>query len=143
MAAMIWKYSHVPLQLLESNIACITFGQPLVRIPLVQSVIQKFERFKTTIHSVMNQDDILPRLLRYLTVESLRSSQTAEGESSPAASPVKTPPQLKELPTVTLVSYTIPIIICRLPIELLLPFRGTTGRFLPKYSKVCQLFRKG
>ena len=67
-AANIWNKSYINTDALEKSVVCITFGQPLLSIPLVQEVVKKFPRFEATIHSIFDKEDIIPRLLRYFSV---------------------------------------------------------------------------
>ena len=43
---------------------CITFGQPPIDIPYVQETINNNPKFENTIHSIYDQEDIFPKLLR-------------------------------------------------------------------------------
>lgn len=44
---------------------CITFGQPLLGIPLLQEVAGKIPQFESIIHSVFDKEDVMPQLLHY------------------------------------------------------------------------------
>lgn len=63
-AARLWKESYLPIDVLEHNVICITFGQPLVAIPYVQETVNTITKFENTIHSIYDREDIFPRLLR-------------------------------------------------------------------------------
>lgn len=63
-AARLWKETFIGVDVLEKNVICITFGQPLMTIPYVQEAVQNHANFENTIHSIFDQEDIFPRLLR-------------------------------------------------------------------------------
>lgn len=54
--------------LLRNNVTCITFGQPLIRIPYVQETIEVFPLLEQTIHLVLNKEDYIPGLLHYYEI---------------------------------------------------------------------------
>ena len=76
-AANIWEMSYIGNEVLEKNVVCITFGQPLISIPFVQSVMRKFPQFEATIHSIFDKEDAVPRLLRYFKMGCLHYHKTA------------------------------------------------------------------
>lgn len=91
-AARLWKETCIGVDVLEKNVICITFGQPLVAIPYVQETIKKYAKFENTIHSICDQEDIFPKLLRnnygyYPKLEvrgsSLRALTSGNGGTSP------------------------------------------------------------
>ena len=89
-AANIWKKSFLSPQVLEKNMICITFGQPLMGIAFVQEVIRMFPVFENTIHSVLDKRDLVPRILRYFTVgctQSCRSPPLQSAQPRPTAVP--------------------------------------------------------
>ena len=73
MAAVLWETSYIAPHVLQKNMVCITYGQPLISVKLIQDVIQKFKGFETSIHSMFDAEDVVPRLLGYLGVECLQS----------------------------------------------------------------------
>lgn len=68
LAAILWKRSSVSRDILEKNIICITFGQPLIPIPSVEEAIKDYPQFEATIHAVYDKDDFFPRVLYYYNV---------------------------------------------------------------------------
>ena len=54
--------------ILEKNIICITFGQPLIPIPSVEEAINNHPQFEDTIHAVYDKDDFFPRVLYYYNI---------------------------------------------------------------------------
>jgi hypothetical protein len=44
---------------------CVTFGQPLISIPFVNSTILRFPALENTIHLVLNKQDKIPGVLYY------------------------------------------------------------------------------
>lgn len=67
-AANLWKTSFISGDVLEKNVVCITFGQPLIPIPYVEEAIRDFPQFEATIHAVYDKDDFFPRVLYYFNV---------------------------------------------------------------------------
>lgn len=67
-AANLWKMSFISGDVLEKNVVCITFGQPLIPIPYVEEAIKNFPQFEATIHAVYDKDDFFPRVLYYYNV---------------------------------------------------------------------------
>ena len=87
-AANIWEMSYISAKVLEKNVVCITFGQPLITIPFVQNVMKKFPQFEATIHSIFDKEDIIPRLLRYFRVGCIHSHATASTASPSKKTPL-------------------------------------------------------
>ena len=78
-AANLWKKSFISGDVLEKNVICITFGQPLIAIPYVEEAIKDFPQLEATIHAVYDKDDFFPRVLHYFAVgcqHYFNSSQT-------------------------------------------------------------------
>ena len=67
-AANLWKKSFISGDVLEKNVICITFGQPLIPIPYVEEAIKDFPQFEATIHAVYDKEDFFPRVLYYYAV---------------------------------------------------------------------------
>ena len=63
--AKLWKETYANASLLEENVICITFGQPLIQIPPLQEAIEAFPKLEKTIHQIFNKEDIIPGLLHY------------------------------------------------------------------------------
>ena len=63
--ANLWKKSFISGDVLEKNVLCITFGQPLVGIPYVEEAIKAFPQLEATIHSVYDKEDFFPRVFHY------------------------------------------------------------------------------
>ena len=68
MAANLWRMSFISGDVLEKNVICITFGQPLIPIPYVEEAIKDFPKLENTIHAVYEKDDFFPRVLYYYNV---------------------------------------------------------------------------
>ena len=64
-AAVLWKDSCIPIEVLEKNVVCITYGQPVISIPSVQHVIKNIPHFQDTIYCVFTKEDVFPTVLRY------------------------------------------------------------------------------
>lgn len=67
-AANLWKKSFISGDVLEKNVICITFAQPLIPIPYMEEAIKDFPQFEATIHTVYDKEDFFPRVLYYYTV---------------------------------------------------------------------------
>ena len=83
-AANLWKENCVTLDILQRNVVCITFGQPLIELPFVNSVTGRFsEMFQQSVHTYFSHDDPFPFLLRYFS-----GSQGDNGLRSPLSTTV-------------------------------------------------------
>ena len=83
-AANLWKENCVTLDVLQRNVICITFGQPLIELPFVNNATDRFsEAFKRSVHTYFSHDDPLPFLLRYFC-----GSQGDNGLRSPLSTTV-------------------------------------------------------
>ncbi len=71
-AARLWKESFIGTDVLEKNVICITFGQPLLAIPYVQKTVDNNPKFESTLHCIYDQEDAFPRLLRNNYSHSMR-----------------------------------------------------------------------
>ena len=67
-AASLWKESFITVDILERNVMCITFGQPLIGISFdFKSVATPlFEKFQSSIHAFFDREDLFPALLCHL-----------------------------------------------------------------------------
>ena len=63
-AARLWRDTCINVDVLEKNVMCITFGQPLLAIPYVQETVTNYTKFESTIHSIYDHEDIFPKLFR-------------------------------------------------------------------------------
>ncbi len=64
--------------LLQRNLCCITFGQPLIAIPFVQKTVEMFPHLEKAIHLVYDKEDIIPGLMHYHTVGCSLGTQVPE-----------------------------------------------------------------
>ena len=71
--------------LLEKNVMCVTFGQPLINIPYVTETIQRFPALRETIHLVMNSQDKVPGILHYLQIGCIVNAQGPGDAPCPVA----------------------------------------------------------
>ena len=51
-------------ELLERNLLCITFGQPLILLPEMERAADRIAEHR--FHAIFAADDIVPRMMRYL-----------------------------------------------------------------------------
>lgn len=94
-AANIWEMSFISTEVLEKDVVCITFGQPLIAIPFVQSVMEKFPTFETTVHSVLDREDVVPHLFHYFRVGCMHYRTVSVKSYSPQFKSSSPRPQLK------------------------------------------------
>ena len=64
-AAKIWNLPHVSMQNLH-RLKCITFGQPQIRMTLVEQVVDRFPEFVESIHALYLENDSLPLVMASL-----------------------------------------------------------------------------
>ena len=65
----LWRAGFLlSIALLQKNVTCITFGQPLINIPYVSNTILRFPELEETIHLILDKQDKVPGLLHYLQV---------------------------------------------------------------------------
>ena len=64
--ARVWETPYFPVALLKQNLVCITFGQPHVTVPMLESAAAQNPELASCIHSFYCEDDPVPRLLRVL-----------------------------------------------------------------------------
>lgn len=67
-AANLWKENCVTLDVLQRNVICVTFAQPLIGLPFVDGVTDRFsDAFKHSVHAYFSHEDPLPFVLRYFS----------------------------------------------------------------------------
>jgi hypothetical protein len=62
----VWDTPYISAELLKENLTCITFGQPHVRINVVQRVAKRRPEMISTIHAIFTEVDHLPSLMGLL-----------------------------------------------------------------------------
>ena len=67
-AANLWRKSFISGDVLEKNVLCITFGQPLITIPYVEEAIKDFPALESTIHCVYDKEDFFTRVFHYFAI---------------------------------------------------------------------------
>ena len=65
-AASVWDTPYISSDLLKKNMTCITFGQPLVSVDIVQKVARRRPEMVTTINAVFTEQDQIPSLMGLL-----------------------------------------------------------------------------
>ena len=66
MLARVWDTPYISAELLKENLACITFGQPHVRVDVVQRVARRRPEMVSTIHAIFTEEDLLPSFMGLL-----------------------------------------------------------------------------
>ena len=64
-AAKIWNLPHVSMQNLR-RLKCVTFGQPQIRMTLVEQVVDRFPEFVECIHALYLENDSVPHVIASL-----------------------------------------------------------------------------
>ena len=89
MAAGIWNSSVISPEEFKSRVICITFGQPLISIPFVENIIESSCDFRESVHLIFDDNDVIPRLLRFTNFTKTQSGACIEKadliRSSPSA----------------------------------------------------------
>jgi hypothetical protein len=62
----VWDTPYISAELLKENLTCITFGQPLVRVDIVEKVAKRRPEMVSTIHAIFTEVDHLPSLMGLL-----------------------------------------------------------------------------
>lgn len=65
-AACVWDTPYISSSLLMENLVCITFAQPNVPVPFLPEVAREHPELISTIHTVYWEEDLVPRLSRFL-----------------------------------------------------------------------------
>ena len=63
MLARVWDSPYISAELLKENLTCITFGQPHVRVDVIQKVARRRPEMVSTIHAICTEVDHLPSLM--------------------------------------------------------------------------------
>ena len=87
LTACVWETMHDDAALLKQNLICITFGQPHVTVPMLESPAVQNSELASCIHSFYCEDDPVPRLLRVLD-RSWSQEDTHEGGESHVVLPL-------------------------------------------------------
>ena len=66
--ATLWQESLINADILLKQAACITFGQPFIKIQLVDEVLRMHPDVKKSIHSVFLKDDLVPQIMGYVSL---------------------------------------------------------------------------
>ena len=64
--ASLWKMPLISTSVLKENLCCIVLSPPLIGLPMVQEVCAESPQILSTLHSVILQDDFMPRLTMFL-----------------------------------------------------------------------------
>ena len=65
-AASVWDAPFISSDLLKENMTCITFGQPHVKIEVIQSVADRRPEMVSTFHLIYHEHDHIPSILSLL-----------------------------------------------------------------------------
>ena len=93
-AAEVWNTPYIGSDLLKENLVCITFAQPHVSVPMLVDVVRQRAELASTIHGIYSQDDVVPRLMRFLD-ESWSSQTLLDSKESKPGTQLIVPDKLK------------------------------------------------
>ena len=93
MAAQVWNSPHTTSRELRENLACITFGQPYLSVPLLLEIAEQRPDIVSTIHTIYWQDDMMPRLMRFLN-ECCSSLKESRSSAAGAQLKMQEPPRV-------------------------------------------------
>ena len=65
-AACVWDLPYISSSFLKENLACITFAQLHIPVPHLPEVTRERPDLVSTIHTVYWEEDLVPRLARFL-----------------------------------------------------------------------------
>lgn len=96
--ARLWHFTTADREVLLQRVICITFGQPFLKITMVEDEIKICPQFEQSIHSVFYKDDVVPLLFGYLHIDeskvpnvsspsSYSKAKAISGPSNPEVSP--------------------------------------------------------
>lgn len=96
--ARLWHFTTADREVLLQRVTCITFGQPFLKIRMVEDEIKICPQFEQSIHSIFNKDDVVPLLFGYLHIDeskvpnvsppsSYSKVKAISGPSNPEVSP--------------------------------------------------------
>lgn len=72
----LWRAGFLlSVALLQKNVTCITFGQPLINIPFVENTLVRFPELEDIIHLVLDKQDKVPGLFHYFQVGCILKAQ--------------------------------------------------------------------
>ena len=63
LAALLWKLPYLSADLLTEDFICITFGQPIINLPVVQEVTEECPEFESIVHTIFAKADLIPKFL--------------------------------------------------------------------------------
>ena len=81
-AASVWDTPYISSDLLNENMTCITFGQPLVSVDVIHKVVRTRPEMVKTIHAILTEQDQIPSLMSLFDECWSQKSQQAQNKSS-------------------------------------------------------------
>ena len=62
-SSVLWREnSYIGSDELKANTMCLTFGQPIINMPCISELAQKYPDFTATIHQVYLKCDLIPQI---------------------------------------------------------------------------------
>ena len=62
-SSVLWREnSYIGSDELKANTMCLTFGQPIINMPCIAELAQKYPDFTATIHQVYLKSDLIPQI---------------------------------------------------------------------------------
>jgi hypothetical protein len=96
--ANLWQESRISAKVLLKRATCITFGQPFMKIQLVDQVLRMCPDLEKSIHSVFLKDDLFPQLMGYASLAAA-TQHKEQREKSP-----QVPDEVKQGDTSTMLA---------------------------------------
>ena len=70
--ANLWRESQISADILFRQVTCIAFGQPFMKIELIDTVLRISPDLKKSIHSVLLKEDLFPQIMGYVSMADYR-----------------------------------------------------------------------
>ena len=72
-AAKLCREPDLTAEQLQHSLVCITFGQPMISINVIQETAQQMPVFCAIVHCVLMSGDMLPFIMKFLDTAALNS----------------------------------------------------------------------
>lgn len=96
--ARLWHLTPADREVLLQRVVCITFGQPFLKIRMVEDEIKICPQFEQSIHSVFNKDDVVPLMFGYLHIDESNLPDLSSPSSCSKAKAISGPSSTEVVP---------------------------------------------